>query len=178
MGFRKTQTKIPMILLRTMLKELDIETKENDQDRTHKIGDRIKKDGKPGVIIVKFTRCTGRNKTYSNKMKLKGIKFLMTESLTSRRYNFLKGAQEKYGVKNVRTSDGHIKGRIKVPLLEKNLLGFYGNLFDFYFSLNWGFLSTRLGTGSRKSRECCFLLVFNFKFYCGLFSSILAHCKC
>ena len=91
-----------------MSKELDIEIKENDQDRTHKICDRIRKDGKPGAITVKFTRCTVRNKIYSNKKKLKGIKFLMTEGLTSRRYNLLKEAQEKYGVKNVRTSDCRI----------------------------------------------------------------------
>ena len=97
-----------MILLRTMSKELDTEIKENDQDRTHKIGGRIRKDGKPGAITVKFTRCTVRNKIYSNKKKLKGIKFLMTEGLTSRRYNLLKEAQEKYGVKNVRTSDCRI----------------------------------------------------------------------
>ena len=91
-----------------MSKELDIEIDENDQDRTHKIGGRIRKDGKPGAIIVKFTRYTVRNKIYSNKKKLKGIKFLMTESLISRRYNLLKEAQEKYGVKNVRTSDCRI----------------------------------------------------------------------
>ena len=73
--------------------ELDIEIKENDLDRTHRIGNRNRKDGKPRAIIVKFTRYATRNKIYSNKKKLKGKKFLITESLTSRRYHLLKEAQ-------------------------------------------------------------------------------------
>ena len=96
------------IVLKTMSEELDIEIKENDLDRTHRIGNRNRKDGKPRAIIVKFTRYATRNKIYSNKKKLKGKNFLMTESLTSRRYHLLKEAQEKYGVKNVWTSDGRI----------------------------------------------------------------------
>ena len=96
------------IVLKTMSEELDIEIKENDLDRTHRIGNRNRKDGKPRAIIVKFTRYATRNKIYSNKKKLKGKNFLITESLTSRRYHLLKEAQEKYGVKNVWTSDGRI----------------------------------------------------------------------
>ena len=42
---------------------------------------------------------------YSNKKKLT---FQPTESLTFRSYNLLKEAQEKYGVKNVWTSDARI----------------------------------------------------------------------
>ena len=91
-----------------MSEELDIEIKENDLDRTYGIGCRNKKDGKPQVIIVKFSCYAIRNKIYSNKKKLKGKKILITGSLTSRRYNLLKEAQEKYAVKNVWTSDGRI----------------------------------------------------------------------
>ena len=43
------------IVLKTMSEELDIEIKENDLDRTHRIGNRNRKDGKPQAIIVKFT---------------------------------------------------------------------------------------------------------------------------
>ena len=96
------------IVLKILPEELDIKIQENDLDRTHMIGSRNKEDGKLRAIIVKFTRYAIRNKIYSNKKKLKGKKFLITESLTSRRYNFLKEAQEKYGVKNVWTSDGRI----------------------------------------------------------------------
>ena len=87
---------------------VDIDIKENDLDRTHWIGNRNRKDGKPLAIIVKFTHYATRNKIYSNKKKLKGKKFLITESLTSRRYHLFKKAQEKYGVKNVWNSDGRI----------------------------------------------------------------------
>ena len=38
--------------------------------------------------------------------------------------------------------------------------------------------STPLRVRSKKSRECRFLHVYNFKFYCGLFFSVLAHHKC
>ena len=70
------------IVLKTMSEELDIEIKENDLDRTHRIGNRNRKDGKSRAIIVKFTRYATRNKIYSNKKKLKGKKFLITESLS------------------------------------------------------------------------------------------------
>ena len=96
------------IVLKTMSEELDIKIEENDLDRTNRIGSRNKEAGKPPAIIVKFTRYAIQNKIYSNKKKLKGKNVLITESLTSRRYNFLKEAQEKYGVKNVWTSDGRI----------------------------------------------------------------------
>ena len=84
------------IVLKTMSEELDIEIKENGLDRTDRIGNRNRKDGKPRAIIVKFTRYTTRNKIYSNKKKLKEKKYLITESLMSRRYHLLKEAQEKY----------------------------------------------------------------------------------
>ena len=86
------------IVLKTMSEELNIEIKENDLVRTHRIGNRNRKDGQPRAIIVKFTCCAIRNKIYSNQKKLKGKIFLITESLTSRRYNLLKEAQDKYGV--------------------------------------------------------------------------------
>ena len=92
------------IVLKTISEELDIEIEENDLDRTHRIGSRNRKEGKPRAIIVKFTRYAVRNKVYSNKKK--GKKFLI--SLTSRRYNLLEEAQEKYGVKNVWTFDSPI----------------------------------------------------------------------
>ena len=43
------------IVFRIMSEELDIEIDENDVNRTHRIGSRNRKDGKPQAIIVKFT---------------------------------------------------------------------------------------------------------------------------
>ena len=54
------------IALKTMSEELDIEIKENDLDRTHRISNRNRKDGKPRATIVKFTCYATRNKIYSN----------------------------------------------------------------------------------------------------------------
>ena len=91
-----------------MSEELDIEIKENDMDRTHRIGSRNRNDGKPRAIIVKFTHYAVRNNIYSSKKKLKEKKFLTTKSVTSPRYHLLMEAQEKCRVKNVWTSDGRI----------------------------------------------------------------------
>ena len=91
-----------------MSEELDIEIKGNDLDRTHMIGNRSRKGEKSRAIIVQFTRHAIQNEIYSDKKKLKVKHFLITNSLTSWRYNLLKEAQEKYGAKNVWASDGRI----------------------------------------------------------------------
>ena len=88
------------IVLKTMSEELDIEIKANDLDRTHRIGNRNRRDGKPRNLPaipsgIRFILIR----------KIKSEKFLKTESLTSGRYSLLKEAEEKYGVKNVWTSD-------------------------------------------------------------------------
>ena len=101
------------IVLKTMSEELDIEIKENDLDRTHRIGNRSRKDYKPCAIIVKYTRYAIQNKIYSNKRKSKWKNFLITESLTSRCYKLLKLAHEKY----VWTSDGRILFKQKDGIL-------------------------------------------------------------
>ena len=57
------------IALRTIREKLDIEIEENDLDRTHSIGSTNRKDGKPEVAIVKFTRYAFQNKIFSRKKK-------------------------------------------------------------------------------------------------------------
>ena len=96
------------IVLRTVAEEIGIEINEQDIDRTHRLGKPNRKDGKPRPIIVKFTRYAVRNKVYTYKRNLKGKRLLITESLTAYRMKLLIEAQEKFGVKNVWTSDGRI----------------------------------------------------------------------
>ena len=88
------------IVLKTMSEELDIEIKANDLDRTHRIGNRNRRDGKPRNLSASPS---GIRFTPIRKIKCK--KLLKTESLTSGRYSLLKEVEEKYGVKNVWTSD-------------------------------------------------------------------------
>ena len=44
------------ILIKTFFEELGIEIKEDDLDRSHRLGKPKRKDNKPRPIIVKFAR--------------------------------------------------------------------------------------------------------------------------
>lgn len=62
----------------------------------------------PRPIIVKFTSYASRFSVFSNKKKLKGSSFAITESLTNTRLGILKKANQDYGANNVWTLDGKI----------------------------------------------------------------------
>ena len=74
-------------------------------DRSHRIG---KVSNKSRPIIVKFSRYNSRKKLFSNKKKLKGTNYSITESLTKFRMTKLQEARELHGFKNVWTFDGRI----------------------------------------------------------------------
>ena len=88
--------------------EVGVKIKEDDLDRSHRLGKPKRKDNKPRPIIVKFARYAVRREIFMNKRKLKGKRLLITESLTSSRMQLLGDAQRKYGVRNVWTSDGRV----------------------------------------------------------------------
>ena len=96
------------IIIKTICEEMGVEVREEDLDRTHRIGRANRSDGKARPIIIKFARYAVRNAVYKNKKKLKGKRFLITESLTENRVKALKATQTKYGTTNVWTSDGRI----------------------------------------------------------------------
>ena len=96
------------IIIKTFSEELGVEIKEDDLDRSHRLGKPKRKDNKPRPIIVKFARYAVRKEIFMNKKKLKGKRLLITESLTSSRMQSLGDAQRKYEVKNVWTSDGRV----------------------------------------------------------------------
>ena len=93
--------------------ELVVEIKEDDLDRSHRLGKPKRKDNKPRPVIVKFARYAVRKEIFMNKRKLKGKRLLMNGSLTSSRIRLLGEAQKKYGVGNVWTSDGRVMVREK-----------------------------------------------------------------
>ena len=96
------------IIIKTCAEELGIDVKQEDLDRSHRLG-KVKRNGnKPRAIIVKFARYAVRNKVFSNKQNLKGKKLLITESLTVYRMKLLDEARQKYGVRNVWTYDGRV----------------------------------------------------------------------
>ena len=96
------------IIIKTCAEELGIDVRQEDLDRSHRLG-KVKRNGnKPRPIIVKFARYAVRNKVFSNKKKLKGKKLLITESLTVYRMKLLDEARQKYGARNVWTYDGRV----------------------------------------------------------------------
>ena len=97
------------VIMKTVKEEMDIDIREEDLDRTHRVGNpKVCKEDKSRPIIIEFARYDVRSAVYKNKKKLKGKSFLITESLTAKRAGLLKEAQGKYGVRNVWTTDGRI----------------------------------------------------------------------
>ena len=88
------------IIIKTFSEELGVEIKEDDLDKSHRLGKPKRKDNKPRLIIVMFARYAVRRKAFMNNiMKLKGKQLLITESLTSSRMQSLGDTQRKYGVR-------------------------------------------------------------------------------
>ena len=60
------------IIIKTCAEELGIDVKQEDLDRSHRLGKVKSDDNKTRPIIVKFDRYAVRNKVFSNKKQLKG----------------------------------------------------------------------------------------------------------
>ena len=70
------------VAIKSLSQNADIELDKKDADRTHHAGKPSHSDRKPDPIITKFARYNVRRDVYSNKRKLKGKNFLITETLT------------------------------------------------------------------------------------------------
>ena len=60
------------IIIITCAEELGIDVKQEDLDRSHRLGKVKRNDNKPRPIVVKFARYAVRNKVFSSRKKLKG----------------------------------------------------------------------------------------------------------
>ena len=60
------------IIIKTCAEELGIDVKQEDLDRSHRLGKVKRNDNKPRPIVVKFARYAVRNKVFSSRKKLKG----------------------------------------------------------------------------------------------------------
>ena len=109
------------IIIKTCAEELGIDVKQEDLDRSHRLGKVKRNDNKPRPIIVKFARYAVRNKVFSNEKKLKGIKLMITKSLTVYRMKLLDKLRQKYGVRNAYTYDGCVmyKENKKISVYKK-----------------------------------------------------------
>jgi len=98
----------------TIGQHLGISIKKEDLDRTHRIGkpkskeDEDDEEPKPRPIIVKFTSYATRAQVFRAKRRLKGSGLLITESLTRKKMDLLRHAQNHATVSSSWTIDGTI----------------------------------------------------------------------
>ena len=94
----------------------------NDVDIAHFLPSAGKKNNKESppkkTIIIKFVRRSIRNDVFFSKRKLAGTGMMITESLTKRRMQLLKEAQQEFGVENTWT----VKGNVNVSIKKKKHL--------------------------------------------------------
>ena len=99
--------------------EVGVEVSLSDIARSHRIGPKkthSTRRTKSRAIIVRFSSIRKRMEVFRNKRNLKGKKTVITESLTSFRYDLFKKAQAIYG-KMVWTSEGRIFTKINDKLV-------------------------------------------------------------
>lgn len=117
-GVPETAAEEPCAVVCDVFKnKLGLDIKILDIDRAHRLGrngqnsnrtaaDIVKEGSRP--IIVKFVSYASRALVFKQKVKLKGTKIFITESLTKHRLQLYKMTKEKFGIRNVWTSDGRI----------------------------------------------------------------------
>ena len=88
--------------------KLEIELKQRDLDRTHRIGKNDKRSNQPRPVIVKFIRYSDRKKIFLKEKQLKNSGISITESLTKSRMSKPAKIREEFGFRNVWTVDGRI----------------------------------------------------------------------
>lgn len=113
-GVAENQNENVVDLCLTLFKEkLNLQVPMVCIDRAHRLGKQkvtatnvLKNGSRP--IIVKFTGYHWRYQVFGMKKLLKGTKVLISESLTAKRLQLLLTAKEKFGQRNVWSSDGKI----------------------------------------------------------------------
>ncbi|XP_071953848.1 uncharacterized protein [Antedon mediterranea] len=98
------------IVLDLFKKKLSVEVDKTCIDRSHRLGPKVKKNGRARGIIVKFSSYNVRNEVYKAKKKLKGSHIYIHENLTSKRSSLLRTVKQNYAsvVSAVWTQDGRI----------------------------------------------------------------------
>ena len=106
------------VAMAVMNDKLGLGVESFEIQRSHRVGPkndkRATRSSKPRCrpIIVRYTNYDTRLKVLKNKKLLKGTNTLITESLTSYRYDLFKKAEIKYGKKQVWTVEGKVMTKI------------------------------------------------------------------
>lgn len=112
-GIKETENEnVPEIVCDVINKQMELNIPQTNIEECYRIknrkneGESVKRDP---AIIVKFSNYQDRRAMYTNKLKLKGSKIVVREDLTKRKLMLVNKSIDKYGRKNVWTSDGKIK---------------------------------------------------------------------
>lgn len=89
-----------------VFRDMGVNVDLREIDRTHRVGPRTTAKVRP--IIVKFTSFRARQEVFTNKRKLKGTNITIREDLSAYRLSILKVAIQRFGLKNVWSSQGDI----------------------------------------------------------------------
>lgn len=103
--------------------QLKIELAPEEIKRAHRLGP-ARQDGKNRPIIARFANMGKRNHVYFAKKCLKGSGKVITENLTAHRVKVLADAEERYGRKNVWTTEGRIVAKNDSGKININLYGY------------------------------------------------------
>ena len=113
-GIPEGQTDTTDAVLLLCNSQLGLELNRGHIDRSHRLGYRSETSTaadsqlKPRPVIVKLTSYETRKAIYTNKRKLKGTRFVVTENLTKRRAELLRMARTIDGITSTWTIDARI----------------------------------------------------------------------
>ncbi|KAL1454505.1 hypothetical protein WDU94_010745 [Cyamophila willieti] len=95
-------------------RKLQVAIEPSALDRAHRLGPpRTGTSVRPRPVIVKFKAYFDKKAVFGAKSKLKGQKFLITESLTKTRHILLKKAKEHFSNNRTWTSDGKVVVKVE-----------------------------------------------------------------
>ena len=95
------------LVIDTVKEMMEEEIKNNEIDRSHRLGSP-KNNGKSRPIIIKFVRYNTRYRILKNKKKLKEKTISVKKSWTKKRMEALERTREGHGFENVWPSEGKI----------------------------------------------------------------------
>ena len=106
------------VAIKFMKDKLGVDIERGEIQRSHRVGPKVDRretrSSKPRCrpIIVRYTNFDTRLNILKKKKSLRGSNTLITENLTSYRYDLFKKAEAKYGKKQVWTYEGRVMTKL------------------------------------------------------------------
>lgn len=108
-GIPESKTeKITSLITQTLGNHFKIpELTEGEFNRCHRLG-KIRTDGKPRAVLIKFSDISLRNKLWSSKSTLKNTGITLSEFLTKERHEVFIAARHRFGISKCWTQNGQV----------------------------------------------------------------------